>query len=77
MAETPMTEEDAEAFRGLVYGIARGIWRWLNTQLRRRYAYDDLFRIGWEQSGPQHPLHWCGIKRLYPIYTISMSTQAA
>ena len=29
------------------------------------------------QSGPEHPLYWCGINRLYPVYTISMSNQAA
>jgi hypothetical protein len=29
------------------------------------------------QSGPEHPLHWCGINRLYPACLISMSNQAA
>jgi RNA polymerase sigma factor for flagellar operon FliA len=47
MAETPMTEEEVEAFRTLVDAIARGIWRGLNTQLRRRHSYNDLCQIGW------------------------------
>jgi hypothetical protein len=28
------------------------------------------------QSGPEHPFHWCGMHRLYPVYTISISNQA-
>jgi hypothetical protein len=28
------------------------------------------------QSGPEHPFHWCGMHRLDPVYTISISNQA-
>ena len=47
MAETPMTEEEVEAFRTLVDTIVRDIWKGLNTQLRRRHSYNDLCQIGW------------------------------
>jgi hypothetical protein len=28
------------------------------------------------QSGLEHPFHWCGMHRLDPVYTISISNQA-
>ena len=41
------------------------------------FALRDLCGGSVIQSGPEHPLHWCGINRLYPACILSISNEAA